>query len=405
MKKCYLYVGNWSFEADPKKGKGISVYAYHEESGSLEWIETVRPDIAAGQLMLDAKQGILYSNDECGERRGEIGGGGYLYAFRIDPETGELTEMNHAESLCPEPSYLYEDPERLYLTVCHCSDPWHVTKLVRQEDGTLTNRVLFDDTGLVLFRLREDGSIGDAVDADITEGTGGIGSRSERNVDPVSGHVQLIRVISRLHSVVGSPSGKILVVCDKGMDRIYTYRINRKKGKLVRLCVWEAPEIGCFPRYSAFHPVKKVFYANNENLPVLNTFSYDDETGEFSRINSRSLLDYDPGLVEGKPVGAQDILVHPSGRVLYCTLIGLNVIVVCSIDEDGIPIPVQRIPVRGILPRGIALSPDAAYLFSGNMISGDITAFLVKPDGTLSDTGVTYPAVSPSALRFFTTES
>lgn len=397
--KIYVYVGNWSFQAKPKKGKGISIYTYEPEDGALKLMETICPDVAAGQLYLDEKNLILYSNDECGERRGEIGGGGYLLAFKINPETGSLTLMNQKDSLSPEPSYLCLDKSGKYLVTCHCSDPWHVTKIVKHEDGTFSNEVLFDDTSLVLFRINEDGSLGDACDVAITPGANGLGGNSQVNVDPVSGHIQLIRVISRLHSVLASPSGDMMIVCDKGMDKIYTYRIDRAAGKLVYLNQWSSPEVACFPRYAAFHPTKPVVYVNNENYALLNSFHYDESTGALDRFHKIYLLPEDPGMVEGKAVGAQDILVHPNGRVLYCTLCGLNLIVVCSLDENGAPTPVQRIHCRGNLPRGIALSPDNRFLLSGNMVSGDITTFAVDEMGLLQDTGRTFEAVSPSAIR------
>ena len=55
MSKIYAYVGNWSFQAKPTKGKGISIFEYEPETGDLKLIETIRPDVAAGQLQLDAK--------------------------------------------------------------------------------------------------------------------------------------------------------------------------------------------------------------------------------------------------------------------------------------------------------------------------------------------------------------
>ena len=90
--------------------------------------------------------------------------------------------------------------------------------------------------------------------------------------------------------------------------------------------------------------------------------------------------------------------------MLYCTLCGLNLIVVCRLDDEGVPTPVQRIDSRGVLPRGIALSPDGKYLLSGNMVSGDITTFAVDEEGLLYDTGKTFAAVSPSAIRMLVVE-
>ena len=104
-------------------------------------------------------------------------------------------------------------------------------------------------------------------------------------------------------------------------------------------------------------------------------------------------------MIDGKPVGAQDILVHPNGKTLYVTLCGLNDIVTVSLDEEGRPRLVQHISSEGELPRGICLSPDERFLLSGNMVSGDITVFRVLKDGTLEYTGRKYEAVSPSAIR------
>ncbi len=399
--KMYTIVGNWSFEAHPEKGKGISVFSYLPETGDLNLIETIAPDVAGGQMCLDEEREILYVCNECGERKGEIGGGGYLLAYKVDPHTGGLTLLNEKETLCPEPSYVCMDSTRKYLLVCHCADPWHVTKIRRAEDGSFTNEVLFDDTSLVLFRLQEDGSLGEICDIAVIEGTNGKGPHSQVNVDPVSGHTQLVEVISRLHSVVPCPSGKIFAVCDKGMDKIYTFGIDTKREMLVKLDEWTAEDVASFPRYCAFHPSLPLLYANNENRATLNYFHYDEETGKLNHKGTVSLLKEDPGLVEGKPVGAQDILIHPNGESLYVTLCGLNLIVVLKLDELGNPKVCQEVSCGGILPRGIQLSPDGHFLLSGNMVSGDITTFTVAEDGTLTPTNRVYEAVSPSAIRFF----
>lgn len=401
VRKIYAYVGNWSFQARPKKGKGISIFSYDEETGDLTLEETICSEVAAGQLYLDAEKEILYAVDECGERRGEIGGGGYLMAFKIDAATGKLKLINEKYSLSPEPSYITMDQTKRYILTCHCADPFHVTKVVENADGTYSNVVLFDDTGLCMFRVNEDGSLGDACDVVLVKGSEGKDPRSRVNVDPVSGHIQLVDVISRLHSVVKNPTGSVFAVCDKGMDCIYTYRINYEKECLEQLDKWVSDDVASFPRYGTFHPTLPIYYANNENHATLNYFRCDYGTGKLSLIGTIDLLSYDPGLVEGKPVGAQDILISPDGKYLYCTLSGLNLIIVMKIDEKGSPAVIQEVISGGVLPRGIQFSPDGRYLLSGNMVSGDITTFRVGEDGTLSSTGKCYEAVSPSAIRFF----
>ncbi|RJW48849.1 hypothetical protein DXC92_07485 [Clostridiales bacterium TF09-2AC] len=396
--KIYAYVGNWGFAPAPK---GISIFQFNQETGAMALIETIRYDIAAGQLCLDAKNRILYAVNECGERRGGIGGGGYLLAFRINPETGGLTLINEKESLLPEPSYLCLDKSGKYLLTCHCADPWHVTKIKKNEDGTFQNEVLFDDTAIVMFRIREDGGIGDVCDVAITPGTGGNGPNSRKNVDPVTNHIQLVQVISRLHAVVQSPGGGMFVACDKGMDKLIAFKLDRNQEKIVITDEYVTEEVACFPRYGTFHPTLPVFYANNENLAQLNCFHYDEDAGKLELFCKVKLLSEEVGLIEGKPVGAQDILIHPDGRTLYVTLCGLNQIVVLSVGEDGIPAVKQNIPSGGNLPRGINISPDGRFLVSGNMVSGDITTFFIHENGMLESTGKLYKAVSPSAIQFF----
>lgn len=393
--KVYAIVGNWGFAPAPK---GVTTYSYDMDSGELEMIETVHPEIAAGQLYLDEERMMLYAVNECGERRGEIGGGGYVMSFSIDARTGKLTLMNEQHSLSPEPSYLCMSRNKKYLITCHCADPWHVTKIVEKEDGSYSNEVLFDDTALVLFPIREDGTIGEPCDVMITEGAGGKGPNSSRNVDPVTNHIQMVEVISRLHAVIGAPGKNLFVACDKGMDKLITFKVDEERGKLVKLEEYVVDEVASFPRYGAFHPTLPIFYSNNENLALLNCFRY-DESGKLELMDKIPLLFEDVGMVDGKPVGAQDILIHPDGKVLYVTLCGVNDIAVVELDREGHPALKQLINSRGNLPRGICLSPDGRYLLSGNMVSGDITVFTVGEDGGLEDTGKKYDAVSPSVIR------
>lgn len=397
LNKRYVYVGNWGFAPAPK---GISIFKYDEDTGELALMETIRPDIAAGQLCMDSDNHILYAVNECGDQRDKIGGGGYVLAFRADPESGRLTQINEQPSILPEPSYLCLDKSKKYVMACHCSDPWHVTKLRTMAGEPPVSEVLFDDTGVVLFPVLADGSVGPACDVMLTGGNGDLSADWRKDVDPVSGHIQLVRVISRLHSVMESPDGNMYVTCDKGMDRVITFRLDRENGKLTQLHSYPMEELACFPRYGVFHPHLPFFYSNNENLAMLHCFSYKSKEGSLRLEQKVRLLFSEVGLVDGKPVGAQDILIHPNGRFMYVSLCGLNMIAVLSVDESGHVELKQNIPSGGILPRGLALSPDGCRLLSGNMVSGDITTFTLDTDGTLIPTGKKYKAVSPSAIRF-----
>lgn len=394
-----LYIGNWGFT--PGQEKGISRFAYDEDTGDVKLLDTTLPEVAAGQLALDGERGILYAVNECGSRKNEYGGGGEVLSLRIQAD-GSLTLMNRRDSLCPEPSYLALDGTGKYILTAHHCDPWHVTKLKRLPDGTLTNEVLFDDGSVVLYRLNGDGTVGDAVDALIYESCSRLDEHHQVNVDLVSGHIQLIEICSRLHSVVMSPDGKMFITCDKGLDKIYAFKLDRAEGRLYNTDCFEA-RWASFPRYSSFHPTLNVFYTNSELCPDVNTFRYDSEKGTMKHIGTASLFFTDPGLIDGKSAGAQDILCSADEKSLYVTATGTDSISVFSLDDQGLPTLRQVIPCGGKFPRGIALSPDGRFLLCGNMLSGTVSSFEVKADGTLLSTGKIFEAVSPSALKLFKT--
>ena len=198
------------------------------------------------------------------------------------------------------------------------------------------------------------------------------------------------------------PTGEILVVCDKGMDKVYSYGVDRENGKLKHLDTWKG-EVGCFPRYLAFHPTNGLLYVNNEKLDRVSVFRVDSETGKLDCIKHCPI--FPEGYVHpDAELCVQDIMVHPSGKSMYLTIGGYDVIVEMGLDEDGMPAPGKVLDARGKQPRCLALSPDGRFLLSGNMVSGNITTFEVNEDGALRSTGKTYEAVSPSAIRFYIAE-
>lgn len=400
-KNYYAYVGNWNFfPAD----KGISCYKFDPENAELELIETIDPEICAGQIWLHPEKPILYVVNEKGDADGMMGGGGDVLAYSIDENTGKLTRISSIKSLCTEPCYVVVDKSRKHLLVSQHADPFYVTKVVKNEDGSWGNQVIMEDAGLLLIGLNDDGSINKIKDVFITESTGNLGPESRRLVDPVTGHVQLTRVISRQHSVMPSPSGNFYVVCDKGMDRVYTFGIDEEAGKLKMLDM-HVDDWAVFPRYSSFHPDKPIFYTNNERKCEIHVFSY-TEDGKIDLIQKVETLTSEykgkEYAINCRPMGAQDILAHPNGKAVYCTIEGGdNIIAVLSVNEDGTLKLIQNIDCEGIMPRGICISPDGRFLLSGNLTSGDITVFAIGEDGTLTYTGRKYDSVSPSAIRIY----
>lgn len=392
-KKQFLIAGQRrSVKSDPM---GVTTYRYDPENGDLEFIETICTESVSGQLYVDTQRKVVYVVDEIGNIKGDLGGGGYVRAFRIDRDSGRLTLISEKRSLCPYPSYITLDTTGKYLLVSHCADHLHVTKIGRLEDGSFTSDTVYDDTALVMFRVNDDGSLGDIIDISITPGSGTAGSNSKSFIHPVNGHVMNIQIMSSQHSVTRSPEGRIFAVGDKGMDKIYLYKIDPENGKLIQIYNY-SDDVGSGPRYGAFHPTKQYFYVNYEYIPYIGGFTYDPDTGELKKICHVKVVSEDTDTGEG----CKDLLMHPNGRYIYSTR-NPNTISVMEIAEDGTLSLKQNVNSGGESPRSICLSPDARFLFSGNTRSGNITSFSVAEDGILIPTGKVYDGNWPSVLKIF----
>jgi 6-phosphogluconolactonase (cycloisomerase 2 family) len=409
--KMYALVGNFGFGPGPK---GISVFSYDQASAGMQPVATQFQDANIGHMSVDAERHIIYAVDERPSLEGQTGGGGYLMALQIDPQTGRLSLMNRKPTLSQEPCYTCLDHSRRFVIVSHHADSGFVTKIRRSGQGYF-NEVLFEDTGLVLFGLNEDGSIGEVLDVALTPGDGSLGPH------PWARH----------HSVVADPSGELLVVCDKGLQVIHSFRLDRANGRLERLEDTRV-DAGLVPRYGVFHPVLPVFYANFEKNTVVHAYRYDVRTGSMERFSHAPLFPGDvpsssgstsasPTLAPKHPKTLQeleemeavlrakmgspntpepaDIIVGPDGKHLYVSTRFMNTISVLDVDDSGAVSLRECVDCGGDNPRGLCISPDGRFLFAANMNSGNVAVFSVGTDGGLSAMGTGAEASSPGNMK------
>lgn len=378
--KVYAYVGNFFFA--PKK-KGLSTYAYDETNGSLKKKSTIYEEIGIGQQYLDSEKNVLYVLDESESLDGQIGGGGQIFALSIDPHTGSLQLLNSKKTLGSFPCSVIVDKSKRFLLVVHHGEMFHVNKIARNKDGEYVSKVLFDDTPISLFSLNPDGSLGKLVDVSITKG------------DQKPGN----HYISRLHSITVDPTGELYVVCDKGTDQIYSFKIDREKGKLIFLKKNKVQD-GLAPRYGVFHPKLPIFYGNNEKKSKLISYSYNISNGELQEKSRIELVLSDTEIDKGSKVEASDILMHPNQKFIYVSIRGAEIISVVKLSEQGEMKVIQNINCMGINPRGIVFSPDNNYIFSQNMESGTITKFEILANGMLQSTDTIIDDNCPANMTF-----
>lgn len=374
MDTTYAIVGNFSFRAEKK---GLTFFRYEAQTGRLIPHSEAFEEVSVGQQYFNPKNQILYFLDERRDQRGFTGGGGTLLAAKVSQETGTLTLLNKKPTLAVQPCSLCLDRERKHLLVVHHGSDGYVTKIEMDEEGHFKTKVAFDDTALVAFRLEQDGSIGDVSDIAFTSRDAELGEMP----------------ISKLHSVVSDPTGTLFAVNDLGLGEIRMYSIEQEKGLLNLLSTVQVNGSHA-PRYGVFHPTLPFYYCNDEEDPLIHTFSYTQE-GRMSQVSTLVLKQAETGLIH-----PCDLIMHPNGKHLYVSLRDANEIILCDISEKGRLSIAQTISCQGKTPRGLTISPDARFLYVMNKESAEVVTFALKSNGAIEPTGEAVKVPYPANLVF-----
>src|SRR4029078_6792465 len=108
---------------------------------------------------------------------------------------------------------------------------------------------------------------------------------------------------SHPHNVVFDPSGRFVLVPDKGLDRVFIFRFDAATGKL------NATEPGSMqarsgyaPRHMAFHPTLPIAWVLNEIGSAITTCHWDAEHGT---LKPAQILQTVPPDFTGENTGAE----------------------------------------------------------------------------------------------------
>jgi len=345
-----LFIGSYS-EAD---ATGVHVAAFDEATGAV----ALRGGAAGLKnptfLQVDALRRKLYAITEAegpdGAKRGAAA------AYDIDAEGG-LSPLNVEETV-PAPT-------------CHIElDAERGIALVSSYHGGL----------LGLSPIERDGRIGPASDVKRHEG---------RSALPVQDR-------PRVHSATFDRARRYAVVCDLGLDRIFTYRVDAEAGRLVSVAdVAVAPGAG--PRHFAFHPSLPFGYVINELNATIDAFRYDEERGTLTPIQTVPTLPSD----YAGPNACADIHLSPDGKFLYGSNRGHDSIAVYAVSERGELSLVEHASTLGEHPRNFALSPNGAFLLAANRDTNDVVVFSRDArTGQLTPTEHRVNVPKPVCLKF-----
>lgn len=380
MKPCYLYCSLWKEHGG---APGLGRISFDPSQGTLGKAEKLNDSISFNCSKVYPDRRLIYISNEIDEQPDSEHRTGRVYGYEIEEETGDLRELFHRDTGCPNPSYLTLDPTGRYMVVAHHSTSDHVTRLVCREDGGYEPVSYWNDSAVELFRVKEDGSLGELVDVVRHVPDRPVWDRFGR---PGNCHP---------HCAVFSPDGTWCAVCDKGDGYVYLYRIDYEKEKLVLGGKYLTDTDTSAPRYCVFHPTLPYLYINHEHADQgnlnISVFRYQKE-GSLERVQVLSVLSGEgiPEEQKKQHYEQQGFCMHPSGQYVYTVIHGyqVNSIGVCRVDpQTGQLTLLENAPIEGEWPRGVVLSPDGRYLLSSCLASGDIAVYEIGADGRLTANG------------------
>ncbi len=377
-----LYAGSWI-----RKGgrKGFCHYKFDTVSGVLTFIEAIDDSYSVGGIVVDAVHKLVYITDENDEQPDfRLGGGGTIAVYRINPWGGALAKLKAQKSYGANPSMIAIDPTGKYMVASIHSTDDPITRVVETAPHHYEIVAQYPSTSVNLFPLNPDGTIAPPLDVHELSGSGPHHNQSTAHA----------------HCVVWEPEGRFFITCDKGADRIYSFRIDYRAERIVQTTAPFLLEPGSVPRYARFNAEKKVLYVNFESANEVAVFHY-DEHGALTKMGAEPVVT--PALLEKIPAGAhfeqQDMRLDPTGRFLFTVVRGsldymegrerkykqgFDGVTSFAIDSHGMLKRIDTIEMSSNWPRGCAVSPDGRFLIVPCLYSDEIVTLAIGENGRLT---------------------
>jgi 6-phosphogluconolactonase len=306
-----------------------------------------------------------------------------IYAVTLDTATGALGEPELAAE-APNPTFIALSPDDKILYAVRAGAAWISSFRVGARSAALAPiqqgqagtgptpcHVSVDTTGRLALAANYHLGLAALIPLN-PDGT----FRSARVVaHEGKGPHPTRQTTAHVHSAYFAPDGRFAIVCDLGLDRVYTYAID--PGEAVLLpgeppFLTEAPASG--PRHVAFGKDGRHVYVITE---LANTIVVHDYAAANGGLVPRQTVSVLPPGFSGESTAAE-ICVHPNGRYVYGSSRGSDTLAVFSVDPaSGFLEPLQFIACGGKGPRGFALSRDGAWLVCAHQDSDTLCSFRV----------------------------
>jgi 6-phosphogluconolactonase len=189
------------------------------------------------------------------------------------------------------------------------------------------------------------------------------------------------------------------VVPDKGLDRVFLYRVDAAAGKLV---AGTPPDVairaGAGPRHVSLHPTQPYLYVINELDSTIAAYRFDPDKALLEPIQVHTTL---PSSYTGNNTCAE-IAVAPSGQFVYGSNRGHDSVAIFSVDSStGLLTSIGWEPTQGRTPRFFALDPPGTHLYAANQTTDTVVIFRIDTaSGKLAATGEKIDVATPTTIAF-----
>ncbi len=340
------------------KGKGIYVYRFDADTGSLEPFSLTEGVRNPSFVAVHPSRRFLYAVNEMKEFEGQASGA--ISAFALEQATGRLTFLNQKPTHGTDPCHVIVDPTGRWVLVAN-----------------------YSSGSVCVLPIHTDGSLGDASHVVRHQGS---------SVDPVR------QTGPHAHGVTFDASGRFGFVPDLGMDKVMLYEFDTLAGALKPCATpWVQTRPGAGPRQLVMHPQGRYAYLINELDSTITAFGT-DAVGSLREIQTVSTLPHD---FTGSSSGAT-VQVSPQGDYLYGSNRGADSIVIYAIDQtEGTLTCIGHESTRGRVPRNFTVDPSGEWLLVANQHSDNIVVFRVdRPSGGLVATGDGAAVPAPVCVVF-----